>query len=196
MLCYFIRHGKDDDTVRGGWSKLSLTDEGKLQVKNLVDYIIENNNELRIKNLYSSDLPRAAETAMPISTALNLEVVYMPEFRETNNGVIAGMPHDIADKKYPGLFWNTLDWDEPYPQGESPRIFYERIKTAWEQFSNTIIKKNENVVLVSHEGVMNVIFSLINNTSFSNKTKHERINYATIISLRYDGKQWARELFI
>ena len=190
MFCYLIKHGKDDDTVRGGWSKSGLTDDGKSQVKNLVDNIIEHSNDLKIEKIYSSDLPRAAETAIPISSALNLKIVYMPEFRETNNGVFAGMPHDIADEKYPGLFWSTLDWDEPYPQGESPRIFYERIKTAWEQFSNAIIKENKNAVLVSHGGVMNVIYSLIDDIPFSNKTKHERIKHATIIPLKYDNGRW------
>ena len=70
MFCYLIRHGKDDETVRGGWSKAGLTDEGKLQVKNLVEYIIENNADLTIEKLYSSDLPRAIETVMPIASAL------------------------------------------------------------------------------------------------------------------------------
>ena len=194
MFCYLIRHGKDDETARGGWSKSGLTDEGKSQVKNLVDYIIDNNNELKIEKIYSSDLPRAAETAMLISTMLNIEVVYMPEFRETNNGVLADMPRDVADKKYPGVFWSILEWNEPYPQGESPRVFYERIKTAWEQFSDAIIKENKNVALVSHGGVMNVILSLIDNMPFSNKTKYERINHATIVPLKYDNSQWEKQI--
>ena len=25
MICYLVRHGKDDDSVRGGWSDYSLT---------------------------------------------------------------------------------------------------------------------------------------------------------------------------
>lgn len=28
MICYLVRHGKDDDSVRGGWSKSPLSDEG------------------------------------------------------------------------------------------------------------------------------------------------------------------------
>ena len=31
MTCYLVRHGKDDDTVRGGWSEQPLSDEGKAQ---------------------------------------------------------------------------------------------------------------------------------------------------------------------
>ena len=36
MICYLVRHGKDDDTVRGGWSQQPLTDEGKVQAAELI----------------------------------------------------------------------------------------------------------------------------------------------------------------
>jgi probable phosphoglycerate mutase len=104
MICYLIRHGKDDDSVRGGWSNSGLTAEGKSQVKNLVDFINENKNKLKIEKLFSSDLLRAVETIMPISTILNLKFEFKPEFRETNNGVLAGMPNNIVNENYPGLF--------------------------------------------------------------------------------------------
>jgi len=194
MICYLIRHGKDDPSVRGGWSQSSLTSEGRLQAETLADYIKKNNDELKIERLFSSDLPRAIETALPISANLNLEMELKPEFRETNNGIFAGMPNDIANKKYPGLFWNTLDWDEPYPQGESPRIFYERIMNAWAKFSEIIINENKNVILVTHGGVINVIFSIVENMSFSNKAKMERINHATLIPLQYYANVWKRHI--
>ena len=36
MICCLVRHGKDDDTVRGGWSQQPLTDEGKVQAAELI----------------------------------------------------------------------------------------------------------------------------------------------------------------
>jgi len=191
MICYLIRHGKDDETVRGGWSKSGLVAEGKLQAKNLADYVSENKDKLKIEKLFSSDLPRAIETAMPISSALNLNVILKPEFRETNNGILAGMPNDIANEKYPGIYWSALDWDESYPQGESPRAFYERIKAAWEAFSEAIIKDGRNTALVTHNGVINVILAAIEEREYSNSMKMERIDYATMIAFKYDGG-WKR----
>ena len=35
MFCHLIRHGKDDDTVRGGWSNIGLTEYGVEQVHKL-----------------------------------------------------------------------------------------------------------------------------------------------------------------
>ena len=193
VICYLIRHGKDDDTVRGGWSSSGLTNEGILQVKKLTDYLSENKDVLKIDRVFSSDLPRATQTAIPISTTLDIEIEFMPEFRETNNGIFAGMPNDIANEKYPGLYWSTLEWDEPYPQGESPHIFYERIKTAWEQFSEMISKDDKNIVLVTHGGVINVIYTLIDSISFSNKEKAERVPHATMIPVNYINGIWNRK---
>jgi len=190
MTCYLVRHGKDNDTVRGGWSNSNLSPEGTLQVKHLSEHIVQHKNELKIEGLFSSDLPRAVQTAMPISKMLNLEIQLLPDFRETNNGLLAGMPNDIANEKYPNLYWGTLEWSEPYPQGESPCMFYTRIKTAWEQFSNLVSSRNQNVILVTHSGVINVIYSLVNGTAFSNKTKAERVPYAALIPIKNIGGSW------
>ena len=192
MTIYLTRHGKDNNTVRGGWSQYGLTDIGKQEARDLADYIAENQSHLNIKQLFSSDLPRAVETANPIAIALDMELIIMPEFRETNNGVFAGMPHEIADVTYPGLYWNTLEWDEPYPDGESPRIFYERIRSAWMQFSKMVVRNGKNVLLVSHGGVMHVIFSLVDEKPFSNKDSKERIPHATLFPLHYHNNRWLR----
>lgn len=121
---------------------------------------------------------------------LNLELEINSEFRETNNGILAGMSNDIANQKYPGLFWNSLEWDEHYPQGESPQVFFERIKTGWKLFSDIIIRDNKNTVLVTHGGVINVIFHLIRGTKYSNKENPERISYATMIPIEYTEGVW------
>ena len=41
MICYIVRHGKDDETVRGGWSRHSLVPEGVAQVRTLGAEILE-----------------------------------------------------------------------------------------------------------------------------------------------------------
>ena len=39
MVCYLVRHGKDDDTVRGGWSQQPLTAEGKIQADRMASFV-------------------------------------------------------------------------------------------------------------------------------------------------------------
>ena len=190
MVIYLLRHGKDDAAVRGGWSKSGLTDEGLAQVGELVGHIAAHQNELAITRIVSSDLPRTIQTSMPISDILDINIELKPDFRETNNGVFAGMKNEIANEKYPGLFWNTLAWNESYPQGESPCAFYQRIKTSWTQFSHEVIELNQNVLLVTHGGVINVIFSLIDGLPYSNKSKTAPIPHATLIPIQYENGIW------
>ena len=188
MICYLIRHGKDDDTVRGGWSGQPLTDAGKAQADELASFI--QRSDLEIKHIYSSDLLRAMQTAQSVADKLYLPIIPMQEFREVNNGDLAGMKNDLASKIYPGLYWNTLDWEQRYPGGESPREFYELISTAWDAFQKLVLEQNENVMLVTHGGVINVILSVANGESYSNKTSMRKIRNAELIVLEYQGKGW------
>ena len=190
MICYLVRHGQDDDSVRGGWSTQPLTEEGRAQAARLADFIKRNNGTLKIKHIYSSDLERAKETAIPISEAIALPIEYLTEFRETNNGKLAGMKNDIAIKLYPGVFWNTLEWDEKYPDGESLKDFYERILNAWNDFSKKILNNGENVLLITHSGVINVILSTINGESYSNKNKPRKISHTEMLALEYISGYW------
>lgn len=182
MICYVVRHGKDDDSVRGGWSNAPLTAEGAKQVERLASKIQSSSN-MNIGNIYFSDLPRARQTAEIISSVIAVPVVAVPEFRETNNGVLAGMNNQIADEQYPGLYWSTLNWDEPYPGGESPHQFYNRIAGAWFAFKNAMKDKNSNVMLVTHGGVINVIQCIEHGIAYSNKANPFPIGNAEMIGI-------------
>ena len=191
MICYLARHGKDDDTVRGGWSQQPLTDEGKAQADELASFV--QTSDFGIKRIYCSDLLRAVQTAQPVADKLHLPIIQMPEFRETNNGILAGMKNELANKMYPGLYWNTLDWEQRYPGGESPREFYERISTAWEALQKMVLEQNEDVLLVTHGGVINVILSIVNGEKYSNETIMRKIRSVELIALEYQGKGWKEQ---
>ena len=64
------------------------------------------------------------------------------------------------------------------------------MKTAWEEFSQAIIKENKNVILITHSGVMGVICSIVEGKSFSSKIGMGKIEHATLMPLMYDGT-WA-----
>ena len=190
MICYLVRHGKDDSSVRGGWSGQPLTEEGKLQAADLASHVAANKDSLQIGRLYASDLPRSVQTARPIADALALPITLLPAFREANNGDLAGMDNALAKERYPGLFWNTLEWEQKYPGGESPCDFYERIKAAWNELSSTLVTQEDNAVLVTHSGVINVILCLVNGLPNSNKVKPRSIPHATLIALEFENDEW------
>ena len=67
MKILFVRHGKDDDRYRGGWSNLDLTDEGVEQVMELAKHLKKYKEEYNISRIVSSDLQRALTTSKIIA---------------------------------------------------------------------------------------------------------------------------------
>ena len=176
MIC-LMRHGEDPSDRCGGWSKYGLTEKGRSQVHKAKNIL----SDKGITKIYSSDLVRAKETAEIVANALSLEISYLPQFRESNNGLLAGMLKSAAEKKFPGVYWNALDWTEAWPEGETPEQFFLRIQRAWYEFK-TLVGKN-NVLLVSHGGVMNIILCLENGIPYTNKETRYQIKDAEIIQI-------------
>lgn len=176
-MIYLMRHGADPSARLGGWSTYGLTETGRKQVLEAKTKL----NGKGITRIYASDLTRAKETAEIVADELGLEIEYLPQFRESNNGLLAGMPKAEAARKYPGIYWNALDWEECWPGGESPEQFYNRIKKAWNDFEAQV--GTETVLLVSHGGVMNIILCLENGIPYTNKETHFKIKDAEIIQI-------------
>lgn len=171
MKLFFVRHGKDDENYRGGWSSLGLVPEGVEQAKRLGRLLKEKEIGCDIKKIVSSDLVRAKETAEILAEALSLPVTTDARLREADNGELAGMSNEEALKKYPGLFWSTLEPDECYPGGESPNVFFTRIKSWFDKFLVECKDVEGNVLVVTHGGVINVMYHLVRGMEWSNRTK-------------------------
>lgn len=187
MKIYLIRHGKDDENYRGGWADLGLVPEGEQQATQLAHFLSEHKNTYPISKIITSDLKRTVQTAEYIQKELNIPFVLSKDWREMNNGDLAGMLNSVALEKYPGLFFNTLRMDEAYPNGESPIEFFNRIKqTYFDLLSN---KSNDNAAIITHSGVINIIYHIVKNIEWSNKNKSFPIKNASIHILEIkDGK--------
>lgn len=193
MVIYFVRHGKDDENYRGGWSNLPLIEEGKEQINKLAIYLEKNIDEFNIQKIISSDLKRAKQTAEIINKNLNLPIEYTKRLREINNGEIAGMLNREVEKRFPGIYYKSLKINERYPGGESPMEFYNRIIKDFED----ILEENKNIgnlMIITHSGVINIIYRYINNMKWSNKIKSIEIDNASIYSLRIENNKRKFEL--
>ena len=189
----FVRHGKDPEGYRGGWSNLDLTPQGVDQAKRLAEYLKENQHRYQISAILSSDLQRAMTTATFAAQALDLKIQKEPRLRETNNGDLAGMLNETALRRYPGLFFSTLEMDEAYPNGESPRAFYERIKKWFEDFCVQNHGLGESVLIVTHGGVINVLYHLLKGIEWSNKRKPFKADYCSVHVLNMDTMTFEAE---
>lgn len=153
MRIIFMRHGENPAGYRGGWSSFQLTEKGMNQVELAAIDLIK----LDFNIILSSDLVRAKQTAEIVAKTCQKEIIYDPSLREINNGILAGMSNEDAKKQYPGLYFSTLRFDERYPNGESPLEFYERMKQAYMK----ILPLNQNVLVVTHSGVINAMYCIV-----------------------------------
>ncbi len=193
MKIIFIRHGKDDDRYRGGWSNLDLIPEGVVQAKKLAKHLKENESNYNISHIIASDLPRTITTANFISSELVLPIIKDPNIREINNGDLSGMLNDEALSRYPGLFFYTLEMDEPYPNGESPNDFYFRIKNWFDNFIFNYQNMDSNVLVVTHGGVINIIYHIVKNIEWSNKSQPFNVSNCSIHILDTNSMEFEME---
>lgn len=173
-MIYFIRHGLDDETFIGGWSDVDLIDEGKIQVNNAINFI---KNNLSIKEIYSSDIKRAITTSNMISKELNIPVIKTDIFREQNKGLVNGLIKEEANMKYK-KYLNSKDINLKYPKGESLLDLYNRIISNYDK-----IKNLENSLIVTHRGVINMLYYYLNKDKLDLNKKKYNVNHASIHEL-------------
>lgn len=180
MNILFVRHGKDSDQHRGGWSQLDLLPEGKREAKMLADYLVQHKEDYHFTKMITSDLKRAETTATILAEVLQLPLEKESSLRETNNGDLAGMLNSEADQKFPRLYFRSLAMDKHYPNGESPREFYQRIKTWFQRFLQENDDSDEAQIVVTHGGVINIIYHLVNQIEWTNKSNLFHVKHCSI----------------
>ena len=154
-MIYLMRHGQDNEDYIGGWSELSLIEEGIVEVNESAKWIKDN---LNIKFIMCSDIKRAVETAEIVSGILDVSYVETSELREQSKGLLNGVLKTIADNEY-GYLLSNVEVDTVYPEGESLRDLYNKMKI----YINKIKGMEDDTLLITHRGVINMIYYILNN---------------------------------
>ncbi|WP_236911548.1 histidine phosphatase family protein [Clostridium sp. Cult1] len=153
MDIILIRHGQTEDNVDRIFSTKDtrLTDKGKEQIRKTKTFV----DTLAYDKVYVSPLYRAIQT-MEI---LGLDGEVEERIKEVDFGLFEGNTYEEIKDKFPK---EAKIWDEDYinyvtPKGESIKMAYERVTSFLEEIS----KKEENVVLVCHDGVTRIALSWV-----------------------------------
>lgn len=170
----FIRHGEDEQDKTGGWSRNSLTKQGVEQVISLKNTIKDKILITENKVVISSDLNRVKQTTEILFDSLE-SVIFDERLRECNNGVLANLTKEEFQNLFPYMYFDSLKYDEHYPNGESPKENYNRIRNFFEEINSKYADKD--VIIVAHAGTYGILKSLINGIVWSNKQKY-KIGYA------------------
>ena len=180
-MIYFLRHGQDDEKYVGGWSDLSLTSEGIEQIKDSALWIRDN---LNIKRIVSSDIKRALESSEILSSIIDVPISLDTNLREQDKGLLNGILRSEAKKKYSWYKNNEVTVDTIFPNGESLRDLYKRIN----DYLDEIMNFDDDTLVVTHRGVINMIYYILNNKDVDMDKKQFKVTVASIHELDKNNK--------
>ena len=158
---YFIRHGEsigNKNKMLLGQTDLDLTELGYKQAEATAEAL----REVKIDKIYSSDLLRAYNTAVPHARLRGIEVIKDTELREVYAGQWDGLYTSDIIEKWPDAFspeWHKNYGFFKYPNGESNIEIGERMYNAVAK----IAEKNPGatVMIVSHAAILRSFWALI-----------------------------------
>lgn len=158
MILLIIRHGESEAdilNVHEGRADFELTERGHKQAEAMAEYVA---NNYKLTKIYASTLKRAAQTATHLSSKTGAEIVFDEELMEFNNGLLAGLSHEEADRLYPDV--KDLPIDKAVYGQESKVDFRNRARHAL----NKILSENESesmIALVTHGGMINQLYGTL-----------------------------------
>lgn len=147
---YLVRHGATEwnhSKLAQGQADIELNTDGHKQALQTANQLAS----LDITAVYSSDLKRAIDTAVPIAETHGLEVETDAAFREIDQGEWEGLHVEEIKQRWPEL-WGPARHYNPRPGGESPAQVRQRALRALEK----VVEKHPEgrVVIVSHGGTI------------------------------------------
>jgi alpha-ribazole phosphatase/probable phosphoglycerate mutase len=147
----FIRHGETDMAGRFcGHSDPDLNSAGELQVLRVAEEVAS----LGVQRIYSSDLIRAARTAVGIGQRIDVPVEFRKDLREINFGLWEGLDWQEIEDRFPQ---EASQWMKEFPlhsalRGESYADFTARIDAAI--LPMLVAEPEVTTAIVTHRGVI------------------------------------------
>lgn len=153
MDLILIRHGESEDNINKRFSSDTtvLTEKGIQQIKKTKELL----KDYEYSKVFFSPLARTRQT----HEILGIPGIPNESIREMNFGIFAGYTFDQFTLKYPE---ESKKWvDDPFnfniPNGENIIQTYDRLVG----FLDSIKNSNENIVLVTHEGIIRLTCSYV-----------------------------------
>ena len=164
-----VRHGETDwnvDTRIQGQLDIALNEKGRWQAQRVAQALAEET----LDAVYSSDLSRAYATAQAIASAqteLALSVQTHTGLRERGFGKFEGHTYAAIEAQWPeeSRLWRIREPDFAPVGGESPLQVMARVGQAVNEIA--LQHPGEQIVLVAHGGVLDMLYRLATQQSVS-----------------------------
>ena len=150
---YLIRHGQSDGNAEGrfgGHGPTPLSKLGEQQAERTAKMIAAEG----VDAIYSSDLPRAVQTAKPLAELTGIAIKATPAFRERHVGVLQGLTFGESKQRYPDDYFALVNRhvNHVISGGESYRQLLKRATSTL----NKLLREHrgQRIVIYSHTGVI------------------------------------------
>ena len=165
VTIYIVRHGEslgNKERKMLGHTDLDLSEHGYKQAECAAKALAD----VKFDKIYSSDLKRAYNTAVPHAKMRGMKVIGDTKFREIRVGEWENLCVDEVEARYGELY--TVEWIKNYgcfafPGGESivdagSRFYAEVSELARKNLGGTIL-------VVSHAAVIRMFWAMISSKS-------------------------------
>jgi alpha-ribazole phosphatase/probable phosphoglycerate mutase len=189
-----LRHGD----VAGGTKLLGhfdepLTDLGWQQLRSVV-----NGETPPWTKIISSPLQRCLAFAEELTDKFDLPLSVESRFKEIGFGQWEGR---LLSEIYQGQdgelmmqFWQNPS-DNPAPEGESYKVFEQRVVAAWEELLGQHNNDQDHYLLLAHGGVIRTILRNVLNFPMENFFRID-VSYACLSRIRQDVPKHPRLMFL
>ena len=172
-----IRHGETawnaEHRIQGQLD-IPLSPLGILQAARLAECLVIE----PLDAVYSSGQSRAWLTAAPLAARLGLEVIAEPRLRERSFGIFEGLTLDEIAARYPAEFmkWRERDPGWRPEGGETGQQLIDRVMSAVTEIGTR--HTSQTVALVSHGGVLDVVYRAARLLQWHAPREHQMLNAA------------------
>ncbi|PFH09197.1 putative phosphoglycerate mutase [Collimonas sp. PA-H2] len=190
-----IRHGETDWNLERrlqGHLDIPLNQVGERQALALARSL----DGIALDAVFSSDLQRARQTAVPLAAARNLPLRLDAGLRERCYGALEGLRYPEAAQRFPEAYAALMERavDYRYPAGvhaaETMREFYERaVSTLLVVLNPGVLAR---IAIVAHGGVLDCIYRFANQLPLEQPRSCDIFN-ASINRLSWNP-DWAQPL--
>jgi len=190
---YLVRHGETDANVEKkycGQTDVDLNHKGLRDAASIAK-VLKNTT---FDSIVSSDLKRTLKTAELINAYHHLEIELIPEFREINFGKFENLTFEEIGLQYPEekekMIKEKINYN--FLEGESLKTLHKRVVGAFNKLLKE--KENEDLLIVSHGGVIRMILTEILSGDINNYWSIEVDNTRISTIVDHEGFLYLKNL--
>ena len=189
MRVFVVRHGQSRHNLENkdsGWSDSPLSDLGHSQARAIAPVF----EGMKFDRIFSSDLPRAMQTAQDVLPGCKPEL--SEKLREISVGTNSGIYRPALKEKYGDMYPASVARHDYTPfGGENDDMVYERV-SSFMKFLETL-EGCENVAVFGHEGTVHAMVNYVLKTRF--ELRCLRIPNCSVTVLLFKNDRWKLEKF-